>query len=436
MPAPILPKLKISHNRRFLVREDGTPFFWLGDTAWELFHRLNREEADDYLRTRAEQRFNVVQAVALAEHEGLTTPNAYGRFPLKKNAAGVYDPSLPDTDGEGHYWEHVDRIVDKAAEYGIYVAFLPTWGDKYNQAWGKGPVVFDADNARAYGKWLGARYRDRTNIVWVMGGDRPLQKPLHFEVNRALASGLAEGDGGSHLRTFHPVGDTSSSAPLHEESWLDFNMIQSGHHLPIRANYGKVAADYALAPVKPTLDAEPAYEDHPVNFNAANGYFDQADVRTGAYYAVFAGGFGHTYGHHSIWSMTTEPAPYFIMHWRQAIVRPGALQMRHVRDLIESRPFLERVPDQSLVADNATGANYVAATRGNDYAFLYSPNGVPFKAVLGKIAGARVKASWYDPRTGEYSAAGEYENGGERTFVPPSSGRGGDWVLVLDGVKA
>ncbi len=77
-----LKRLKVSDNQRFLVQEDGTPFFWLGDTAWELFHRCDREEAEMYLEKRAEQGFNVLQAVALAEIDGLNTPNPYGEKPL------------------------------------------------------------------------------------------------------------------------------------------------------------------------------------------------------------------------------------------------------------------------------------------------------------------------------------------------------------------
>jgi uncharacterized protein DUF4038 len=76
-----LPLLKVSENRRFLVTADRQPFFWLGDTAWELFHRLNREEAVRYLRNRAERRFTVIQAVALAELDGLNDPNPYGHRP-------------------------------------------------------------------------------------------------------------------------------------------------------------------------------------------------------------------------------------------------------------------------------------------------------------------------------------------------------------------
>jgi hypothetical protein len=164
-----LPALKVSENKRFLVTADGQPFFWLGDTAWELFHRLNREEADRYLRNRAERRFTVIQTVALAELDGLSDPNPYGHRPLLNN-----DPATPDVrDGPNNdYWDHVDYIVDRAAELGMYIGFLPTWGDKWNIRKGAGPEVFTPQNAEAYGAWLGKRYKDRTNIIWILGGDR------------------------------------------------------------------------------------------------------------------------------------------------------------------------------------------------------------------------------------------------------------------------
>jgi hypothetical protein len=430
-----IQRLKVSENKRFLVQEDESPFFWLADTAWELFHRLNREDAELYLRNRAERRFSVIQAVGLAEHEGLTTGNAYGRFPLKKNEQGQYDPLIPDLDGDYSYWDHVDYIVDQAAALGLYIAFLPTWGDKYNLMWGKGPEIFNSNNARPYGQWLGERYKDRDNVIWVLGGDRPQHTREHFDIIYSMAEGLREGDGGAHLMTFHPPGDQSSSLHMHNEPWLTFNMIQSGHHEWVRTNFDKVAADYHREPIKPVVDGEPCYEDHPINFKADNGYFDADDVRKAAYHAVFAGAFGHTYGHHSIWSMTTKPEPYFIMTWKDAILRPGAEQMSHLRSLMESRPFLTRVPDQCLIADNYGGANRMTATRGESYAMIFSPNGLPIRVMMGKIRGTSVKASWYDPRTGAWADAGVYVNDGEVEYQPPTSGRDGDWILVLDGME-
>ncbi|MFD0673069.1 glycoside hydrolase family 140 protein [Cohnella sp. GCM10027633] len=433
--------LRVDAAGRLLTKEDGTPFFWLGDTAWELFHKLNREDAEQYLRVRAAQSFNVIQAVLLAEFEGATTGNAYGSKPLAIEADGRIDPANPDDDGEYSYWDHADYIIRLAGELGIYIALLPTWGDKFNRLWGKGPEIFTPDNAYAYGRWLGTRYRDQPNVVWVLGGDRPLHTRRHFDIVGRMAQGLKDGDNGKHLMTFHPSGGISSSLYVHDEPWLDFNMIQSSHDIGERTNYKLVESDYARLPVKPTLDAEPCYEDIPRGFQADNGYFDEADVRKAAYYAVFAGAFGHTYGHHSVWSMSDgayasvafeEPGAFFIMDWKTALRRPGAEQMRHLRSLMESRDTVGRMPDQELIAGNASGSNYMVATRGANYGWIYSPNGLAIRAATGKLAGTRLRASWFCPRTGAFIALGEFDRAEDRSFAPPTSGRGQDWVLCLD----
>ena len=125
--------LRVSADRRHLETEHGERFYLLGDTAWELFHRLSREEASFYLKTRAEQGFNMIQAVVLAEFDGIRTANAYGRLPLKKNANGVFDPTLPDLGGDYSYFDHVEYILTEAERLGLYVGLLPTWGDKFNK---------------------------------------------------------------------------------------------------------------------------------------------------------------------------------------------------------------------------------------------------------------------------------------------------------------
>jgi len=433
-----LPLIKVSENKRFLVTESGEPFFWLADTTWELFHKLNTEEAEIFLNCRMKQGFNMLQAVALAEFEGLTVPNSYGRFPLLKNSEGKYDPTLPDLTGENegeHYWAHVDRIIDMAAERGMYIGFLPTWGDKYNVLWGKGPEVFTVENAYIYGKWIGNRYKKTTNIVWILGGDRPLHTREHFEIIKSMAEGIKKGDGGSHLITFHPSGESSSSTAIHNEDYLDFNMIQSGHGRVNLENWKFVQSDYERVPVKPTLDGEPRYEDHPVGFKPVQGYFDQADVRQAAYWNVLAGGLGHTYGHHCIWSMNKKQEVYYPMTWDKAMTRPGANQMRFVKELMLSRPMLERIPDQDLVVVQYEGASRIQAARGNAYAFLYTPNGLPITAKMGVINGKKLIASWFNPRNGEYTEIGVFDNKGEKEFCPETAGRGEDWVLVLDSKK-
>lgn len=426
LEAAKLPRLKVSENKRFLVKEDGTPFFYLGDTAWELFHRLNREEADRYLANRAAKRFTVIQAVVLAELNGLTDLNPYGHLPLIDN-----EPSRPND----QYFQHVDYIVNKAESHGLYIGMLPTWGS-YVVGRG-GQRIFNPSNAYAYGRFLGKRYRGKP-IIWVLGGDRPSDKEEIKAVWRAMARGLKEGDEGEHLMTYHPNGGAASSSWFQEDSWLDFNMIQSGHSAKDIPNYKAMEKDYARTPIKPCMDGEPRYEDHPVNWNPKYGWLDEHDVRQAAYWALFAGAHGHTYGCHDIWQMYApgrNPISSARTYWYDALDLPASFQMRHVRNLIESRPFIVRVPDQSIIAaGQGEGADHVQATRGSDgsYAFVYIPTGSPVTIHMNKISGPKVRAYWYGPRNGVSKVIGEFPNTGTKQFTPPTAGRGNDWILVLD----
>jgi hypothetical protein len=436
-----LPKLKVSDNQRFLVTADGQPFFWLGDTAWELFHRLDREDALRYLDNRARLGFTVVQAVALAELDGLRTPNALGHRPLLGD-----DPARPDIkDGpDNDYWDHVDFIVRAANERGIYLGFLPTWGDKWNKKWGVGPEIFTPANAEIYGEWLGRRYRD-AGIIWILGGDRPVENETHKEITRAMARGLRRGDGGAHLITWHPSGGQGSAQYFHGEPWLDFNMRQNGHAAEFTGRYDATRKDYDRAPVKPVLDGEPIYEDHPVSFKANElGHSISSDVRRPLYWNLFTGAFGHTYGHHSVWQMWAlgrEPVNNPLLPWHEAIEQPGAAQMQHGKRLMLSRPFLTRIPDDSIIVTGrvptsvpGAGRYRFVATRDTDgtCAMVYAPVGRSFKARMDVIKGAEVKAWWFNPRDGKATAIGTFVNTGERKFSPPDAGEMLDWVLVLD----
>jgi Protein of unknown function (DUF4038)/Putative collagen-binding domain of a collagenase len=430
-----LPRLKVSDNARFLVTADGRPFFWLGDTAWELFHRLDREEAERYLSNRAARRFTVIQAVALAELDGLNEPNAYGERPLVDN-----DPARPNE----RYFAHVDWIVARANALGLYIGLLPTWGDKWNKKWGVGPEIFTVENAAAYGEWLGRRYRD-AGIIWIVGGDRPVETEAQKAIVRAMALGLRTGDGGAHLITFHPTGGQSSSTPYHDEAWLDLNMRQNGHTAEFTGRYDQTRADYDRTPVKPVLDGEPIYEDHPVSFDAKKfGHSIAGDVRRPLYWDLFTGAFGHTYGHHSVWQMWQPgrtPVNNPLLPWTDALDQPGAAQMQHGRALLESRPFLTRIPDPDIIVAGpvptsvpGAGRYAFAATRdaSGSYAMVYAPVGRPFTVRLSKVTGPAIKAWWFNPRTGQATAIGTFPNSGERTFTPPDAGEMIDWVLVLD----
>lgn len=419
-------KLKISENKRFLVFEDGTPFFYLGDTGWELFHRLNKDETEKYLENRRAKGFTVIQAVALAELDGLNTPNAEGNKPLVDN-----DPLKPNE----AYFAHIDWVVNKALEKGIFIGLLPTWGDKVVKS-GAGPVIFNKENAFLYGQWIGNRYKDFKNIIWINGGDRSGGGDNKI-IWDALGDGIKSVDK-NHLMTFHPRGDNSSSEWFQESSWLDFNMCQTGHGQRSYAIYKRIIVrDYNLSPIKPCFDGEPRYEDHPVGWKPEIlGWFDDADIRQALYWNLFSGGFGHTYGCHPVWQMLApgrNPVGLARHNWYDVLDLPGAFDLIYARRLMESRPFLSRVPDQSLIAPSYyPETDYIVATRGEGYAFVYFPTGWAAEILLDKIGAKTINAFWYDPRNGETKTIETFPGTGSKKFTPPTNGRGKDWILVLD----
>jgi hypothetical protein len=425
------PRVKVGENRHFFATAEGKPFFNLGDTAWELFHRLNRQEAEQYLRNRAQKRFTVIQAVVLAELDGLHTPNAYGQTPLMDD-----DPTRPNES----YFQHVDWIVGKADELGLNVGMLPTWGDKWYKPAGAGGI-FTPQNARSYGEFLGKRYRDKP-IIWILGGDRAVENDAQRAILRALAEGLRAGDGGSHLITLHPRGQAASSQYFPNEPWLDFHMWQNGH-CDLAPVWERIGSDYARTPTKPVMDGEPLYEDHPICFSAKErGTSNAADVRRFAYWEVFSGACGHTYGNHAVWQMydaSRKPINGPLMPWPQALDRPGAGQMQHVRALVESRPYFTRVPAPELIVPQLrsgvnAGLKKAVAACGSDgsYAFVYIPASRAITVDLTRISGGRAKAWWYNPRDESSQLIGEFATTAPLDFQPPDAGEMIDWVLVLD----
>lgn len=447
LPGQKLPQLQVSANQRFLETTTGEPFFYLGDTAWELFHRLDRAESAIYLKDRAEKGFNVIQAVVLAEIDGLFIPNPYGHVPLEN-----LDPARPV---EG-YFKHVDYIVNLAERLGLYIGMLPTWGDKVNKVWGVGPEIFTPENAFAFGQFLGQRYKDKP-IIWILGGDRKVETTTHREIWNSMAKGIKAGEGGQHLMTYHPQGGTSSSDFFHDEEWLDFNMHQSGHGETPESRWRFNQQDRALTPVKPSLDGEPCYEDIPKRFWEAdpmptrhtlkpehadrifkNGWFDDHDVRNAAYWSVLSGACGHTYGNNNIWQMYEygrKPSIYARSDWKTALSHPGAAQMGYMRQLFEARNFGLLQPAPELILnDPGSGSGKMMAAMASDhsYAYAYTPLGKTLELNLQALGKATFTSQWFNPRTGDYTEKTTINGEQKREFRPPGSETDQDWVLILE----
>jgi len=426
---PCYAQLRVSDDKRHLVKKDGKPFFWLGDTGWELFHRLNREETKEYLQNRADKGFTVIQAVALAELDGLNTPNAYGDKPLIDN-----DPTKPNE----AYFKHVDWVINEANKRGLIIALLPTWADKwFKDRWGMGPEIFTPANAKTYGEWIAKRYYDK-DVVYVLGGDRAPQNETHFAIIRAMAQGIKSVDKGRHLLTFHPPGARSSYDFFANDDWIDFHMSQTGHRVG-SPDYNANINAYKLAIAKPHINGEPNYEDHPNDFQPEKkGWMDNFDTREAAYWNMLSGGAGHTYGDHNIWQMydeSREPVNNARTNWHVAMNYPGAYEVGYMRKMFEKRDWQKLVMNQAIiVGDNPEGVEYkiAAVSSAKDFMMVYIPYGKKTTINTSVISAAKLKGWWFNPRDGRCIALGEFDNTGGKEFTPTSIGRGSDWVLIVD----
>jgi hypothetical protein len=419
--------LRISDNKKYIVNQDNEPFFWLGCTAWEMIHRLKKEEIDLYLTDRASKGFSIIQTVVLAELDGLNTPNAYGDKPLIDNN--------PENINE-KYFELVDYVINKANELGMYIALLPTWGDKFNLKWGVGPVIFTPENAEKYGEILAKRYVDKKNLVWVLGGDRVPENNYQYNIVMAMAKGIKKIDT-VHLMTYHPTGGHKATDFFNVE-WLDFDMFQSGHDRSVK-EYKYVFESHKIKPLRPVIEGEPRYENSMEKFwePGEHEWMDDSDVRLTAYWTMLSGAAGYTYGCHDIWQMYTievEPISKARTGWKEALQLPGSRQMLYMKKVLTLFPWQKMVDNQALILnDNPEDQGYIVSAIGldNDFIIAYTPVGRPIQLDLSKIGSNKVKAFWYNPRSGESLLIDTFYTSERPIFKPWATGRGSDFLLII-----
>jgi len=456
-------RLRVSQDGHYILNQDGTPFFWLGDTGWEMLHRLSREEIEVYLTDRKNKGFNVIQTVIISEfiHSDKEI-NYYGDSvlinddPLKP---AVTPGNNPKDNKEYDYWDHIDHAVSTAARMGIYLAIVPTWGEWVIPRSDK--AIFNtAAEAYGYGWFVGYRYRKSSNIIWILGGDRhPDERPEGVGLWRAMAEGIADGVNGikkqdgkadysTTFMTHHSY--NSSSNWFHSDEWIDFHMWGSYHAEINNSRAWELALnDWQLPNPKPTINGEPCYEAHGINYAIDdNGFFTSTDVRLAAYWSVFSGSAGFTYGAQPIWQFTDSTrrkhSKMTLTSWQKGLDLPGSQQISYLKKLMEEAIAPGLRPDQSIIiTGEGNCGSRVCVLRDESSAYVYIPAGNQVKIKLGVLSGKTIRASWFNPRTGTRYEIGEISNSGDKIFDVPRlsedltwlrTGRGCDWVLILNGI--
>ena len=414
-----MARLQVSDNGRYLQTASGAPLFVLADTMWGLA-TLSESEADFYFKTRKEQGFNTVLG-----------PVVWGSH--FKTPAG--DDLDKPKQGDDAYYRHLDMLVAKAKKHGLYLGFVVQWGSADRMKKFKNP-----EEAYDYGRFIGNRYKSEPHLFWLGAGEYTLADKKYFKYHAAVGRGVKDAVGSRQLVTLHPAGGEgykkqSSSDFFHDADWLDFNSVQTWTH--DASTFKKIKDDWNLSPTKPVFMSETKYE--------GEGS-DAFRVRRLAYWSTFSGSLGFGYGHGNIWSGKRDGKD-----WRGALQAPGANDLRHLSNLVRSRSetpngkviYFDRRPDDGLVkrvdggknSDKASERGHVAAMRDDDgrYLMAYVPTDGSTRSLtvdMGAIKGAKAKAWWYSPNSGDAREIGVYDASGSRTFDTPKSGK--DWVLVVD----
>lgn len=411
--------LSIAAGRRYLEDAAGRPFLIHGDTAWSLIAQLTREDAEKYLQDRQTRGFNTI-LVNLLEHRFSSHPpaNAYRQQPFLTPG----DFATPNED----YFAHADWVLRQAAERGILVLLAPAYlghggGD---EGWYRKMTANGPDKLRAYGRYLGRRYREFTNILWVHAGD---YDPPHKELVRAVADGIRDFDVRA-LHTAHCAPETAAIDYWKGEPWLQLSNVYT--YGPV---YISALKQYARPERIPFFLIESVYE----NEHRAG----ELRVRSQAYQALLSGASGHVYGNNPIWHFDGPgifPAP---TSWETALAGRGAQSMTHVRTLFASIPWWRLVPDtQGTLVTGGTGTGQdravVAVTDDSLLALVYLPSRRKVRLDLRSLQGREITVRWFAPADGRYIATeGARLPATEiRFFAPPASDAEleKDWILVLE----
>jgi hypothetical protein len=399
------------------VDQNDRPFIINGDAGWSLVTEVSRADAEQYLENRRQKGFNLVIA-RLIEHLFSSHPpaNFYGDQPFTT-------PGNFNTPNEA-YFAHADWVINTAAAKGLVVMLAPVYlgAGCGSEGWCAEIRNSSLATMRNWGRYVGQRYANSPNIIWLIGGD--FAPPADVaEKLQEFVNGVRDFDT-AHLMTAHNGRWNSGASSWPNASWMTLNSVYTD-----AITYGQSADEYNRVPRKPAFLIESYYE----NEHGST----PVTLRSQAYWTVLSGSLaGHVFGNCPVWNFDASIGfcSSSSLTWRTQLDSPGSTTVALVGKLFTSRAFHDLVPDLNhsvLTAGYQSGMTYATAARTSDGSTViaYVPTQRTITIDMTKIGGTSARTWWYNPRTGVATFVGDFSTSGTRSFTLPDAN---DWILVLD----
>ena len=435
--------LTVSDNQRYLIhKNDSTPFFYLGDTAWEMSRKSTKEEIIKYLDNRESKGFTAVQVVIMSHQ----------RFPNVRNRNGkrVFNSDTNFLKINPEYFDYVDTIVEEINERDMLAVLVPLWAwmHRLHTPYSSKEKYLSDREAFNLAEYVGARYA-AGDVAWIIGGDNRYDSNAKKEFWSNFAHKIGEAGGNRQLMTLHPKGHHSSLDYFdNTTSWIDFNMYHSSHRAKNDYTYEAALEGYKAEPTKPVINGEPCYEDiyhhlwEPGDTTEAHTFrIKPRHVRQAVYESVLSGSImGVAYGANGIWQwhkgdMWASHRPRYKV--LKAMHFPGSKHVAIMKSLLQEYDWYELKPAPGNILDYS-GQEKVMMARNQKVMLIYSPTGnetyevkIPEDNILHSV-------QFYDPTTGELVEDVEVSDTENRNRFVSKSGNQlevsnpdtSDWVLV------
>jgi hypothetical protein len=416
--APPAFPLEVSASGRFLVDQNETPFLINQASSWGLIQALSISDATSYLDSLSQRGFNTVMVSIISNDVRMagSPPNWQGTPPFTQR----WDFS---TWNEA-YFAHADEIIRLARARNMLVTLVPAYlGFPSDASQGWADELLNSNNSveksRAYGRFLGDRYKDVPNILWIAGGDNEPKAGSELEARlKAIVEGIQERDK-VHLWTAHWDGQGDGALSTDNRAFAPLLDLNGYYAFNYDLTYERDLESYTMEPDMPVFHLDMSYE-HEGGGSAEN-------IRRKAYGVMLSGGAGS--------SFNAGPDWYLFYKWRN-MDTPGTRETTYWWRLFRSRAWHELVPDRDhklVTAGYGTfgDVDYVCAalSASQRLAIAYLPGGAAISVNFGMFAGERVQLWWYDPTSGSATSGGTHATDGVDRVMSPSRK---SWVLVID----